>query len=703
MAAYTYPPSPRICNRDVLKPDRKYRREAVKLVGAIGLFIAVYMLLMLLAIGLAVTVSYLGLVIMMFSLSFFTIVLGVGLIGTGLMVFYFLIKFIFTKKRYDRSGLIEITQRDYPELFDFILKLAKETKTAMPKHIYLATDINASVFYDSNFLSMFMPVRKNLLIGLGLVNSVNISEFKAVLAHEFGHFSQHSMKLGSYVFNVNKIILNLLYDNESYANTLNSWASFSSYFFVFAKITISIVNGIQWILQKIYLVVNKSELRLSRQMEYHADTVSAFVSGPNQFITSLNRLDLAIDCYNSLFDIYNAWIPENIKTTNIYEDHRVVMSNTAQLNGYYIEHGLPQIDQEALLSIPRSRIIINSDWSTHPTHAEREKHLRTLDLEDTPVMNESPWLLFGDYEKLQKKITNDLFSLVAYNHEPTTIESREFDERYLNMMSKTAYSKVYKSYYTNRSIEPFELSSINTSDLHTFTSFEEIFSDENCRLPRIIGIRKVEIEQLKQIEQQESQINTFEFDGTTYPSSRAAEVRALVELEFNSLTQQLQNLDGEVFRFAVKQGSIEEIDELTTLYTQYFYLDNEYSKIFVDYSQLYEIVSPIYQNNFTYDRIWNIVNDISLQENKLSERIKVHFPALVKEQLLDEELQKTYHFYLNNKLIYFDGRNYINEELEMLYKVMSSFTGAMYDRCAQHKKHLLDRQLEIAAKLNSSS
>jgi Zn-dependent protease with chaperone function len=38
---------------------------------------------------------------------------------------------------------------------------------------------------------MFLPIKKNLQIGLGLVNSLNVSEFKAVMAHEFGHFTQH--------------------------------------------------------------------------------------------------------------------------------------------------------------------------------------------------------------------------------------------------------------------------------------------------------------------------------------------------------------------------------------------------------------------------------------------------------------------------------------------------------------------------------
>jgi hypothetical protein len=36
--------------------------------------------------------------------------------------------------------------------------------------------------------------KKNLTIGIGLINSTSVGELKTILAHEFGHFSQRSMK-----------------------------------------------------------------------------------------------------------------------------------------------------------------------------------------------------------------------------------------------------------------------------------------------------------------------------------------------------------------------------------------------------------------------------------------------------------------------------------------------------------------------------
>src|SRR6185369_3295047 len=119
----------------------------------------------------------------------------------------------------------------------------------------------------------------------------------------------------------NKIIYNMLYENEGYGRTLQSWASASSYFALFAGITVKIVEGIQEILRKVYAVVNKSYMSLSRQMEFHADSVSAYVSGSMPLVTSLNRLEASDLCYNTLFRHYNSWLADGWKPDNVYQQH----------------------------------------------------------------------------------------------------------------------------------------------------------------------------------------------------------------------------------------------------------------------------------------------------------------------------------------------------------------------------------------------
>ena len=77
--------------------------------------------------------------------------------------------------------------------------------------------------------------------------------------------------MGSYVYNVNQVIHNMLYENDGYNNIVSRWAEASGYFALFAILAIKIVRAIQWILQKLYGLVNKSYMALSREMEFQAD------------------------------------------------------------------------------------------------------------------------------------------------------------------------------------------------------------------------------------------------------------------------------------------------------------------------------------------------------------------------------------------------------------------------------------------------
>lgn len=275
-----------------------FKKMTTKAIISIVLFLIVYILLIVLAIGLTI-LSVLGAIYLIAAKPMaITIGLGIGLASLGFLVLAFLFKFIFKKHTADRSHLTEINKESEPKLFQFIQEIVDEVGTKFPKKIYISTEVNAGVFYDSSFWSMFFPIRKNLQIGLGLVNTITEQEFKAILAHEFGHFSQKSMKVGSYVYNVNQVIFNMLYDNDSYDENIKTWANISGYFSIFVIIAVKIIHGIQWVLKKMYEIININYLALSREMEFHADEVAANVTGYLPLKESLLRMDLASHSYN---------------------------------------------------------------------------------------------------------------------------------------------------------------------------------------------------------------------------------------------------------------------------------------------------------------------------------------------------------------------------------------------------------------------
>ncbi|MFC2494247.1 MAG: M48 family metallopeptidase, partial [Prevotella sp.] len=139
-----------------------------------------------------------------------------GVIALCLMFGLFLVKFIFTQLNVEEEGRIQVKESDCPQLFELIRHVARATKCPMPHKVFLSTEINACVYFNTTFWSMFFPVRKNLVLGVGLFATTSTEEIKGILAHEFGHFSQDSMKISSVVYTANIVMGNLVYGEDAW-------------------------------------------------------------------------------------------------------------------------------------------------------------------------------------------------------------------------------------------------------------------------------------------------------------------------------------------------------------------------------------------------------------------------------------------------------------------------------------------------------
>ncbi len=157
----------------------EFKLSTSNAIFAIILFLVVYLMLFVLSLGITALCIYGGYQLIVNYPRIITIILGVGLASLGIIVSFFLIKFIFKSNKTDLSHLHEIQQKDEPLLFQMIHDLVKEVGTSFPKKIYLSSDVNAAVFYDSSFWSMFLPVKKNLQIGMGLVGFCHKGRIKS--------------------------------------------------------------------------------------------------------------------------------------------------------------------------------------------------------------------------------------------------------------------------------------------------------------------------------------------------------------------------------------------------------------------------------------------------------------------------------------------------------------------------------------------
>jgi Zn-dependent protease with chaperone function len=691
-----YPATPVNVPDSVTKVSPAFKKEVSGVMGSIVLFFVVYFILFALSIGLVIASVYGGIALIVAVPRLLTIFVGLGLVGLGIMVFVFLVKFLFAVSKHDNSGSVEITEAEQPGLFEFIRQLTKDVATPFPKKIYLSPDVNAAVFYNSSFWSMFLPIRKNLQIGLGLVNSLNVSEFKAVMAHEFGHFSQRSMKLGSFVYNVNKIIHNMLFQNQGYSNALSGWGNVDGIFAIFAQITAGIARSIQWILGQVYGVINKSYMRLSREMEFHADAVAASVSGSSSLVTALRRIEFASTGYNITMQKCDELFKQKKISSNIYQNQKAVLKHMAQDFKLDIEHGIPVVNEKFHQENNISRVNFKDQWASHPATEDRVKHLNDLAV-NAAIINEPAWVLFDDPEKLQAELTEKVYQNVPKDRETKTIDNQEFEQRLSADLSRLSYPDEYNGFYDNRQIAVMDVD-IMTNNENTNDTFDEMFAPHNASLQKKINSTATDIEIVKAINDKRLQAKTFDFDGVKYKKSEAPQVLALLESEFEKQKTELKQLDRKAVHFFINKAAhkgTQEADDLKKSYNAYFESRKQADEFLKDINNMLDSLHLVFSGQtIPIDQINPLIANLkSHHERKFKDWLKQWLAQgfLDRQPELKSKVQK----FIDTNYAYFSGTSFFDSELFELNELCHESWDAVNVLLFEQFKAILQTQLAL--------
>lgn len=681
-------------NKIELSPE--FKKQTTKAVASIVLFSFTYLLLFILAVGLTALCIYGGIMLIVTVPRFITIALGIGLASLGILILIFLLKFLFKSHKVDRSHLLEIKKSDEPELFKMIDEIVKEVKTSFPKKVYLSTDVNAAVFYDSNFWSMFLPIKKNLQIGIGLVNSVSKSELKAILSHEFGHFSQKTMKVGSYVYNVNQVIYNMIYENESFDKLIQGWSSISGYFSIFVILAIKIIEGLQWVLRKLYDTVNKSYMGLSREMEFHADEIAANVTGYEPLKTSLLRMNLADHCFNNVLSFYEGKISENIKSGNLYKEHSFVMNFIAKESDLTIENGLPEITFHEINKFNKSKLVIKDQWASHPSTEERIERLEKSNITSEHIDYLTASSIFSDVEKTQKELTERTFKDVQYSENPVSISLGVFEEQYKKEYQSNIFPKIYNGYYDNKN--PIHLD-INTSNLYNeSTEIQSLFSDDKVELVYTAFALQNDIETLKQISENVIPIKTFDYDGKKYKRREIVNLLSQIELELGKINEEIKVNDIKIFNFFLNLENMKGKDsKLEFMYNEFFDFDNKFDAKYELYTKLSNELQFV---NYTtpFEQIRANFSKLKPLEKKLKSEISELLEDELYQTEITKEIKENFELYLSKDWKYFGNEKYFDDNLGVLFTALNNYSFLLSRGYFLFKKEVLNYQEELTRK-----
>src|SRR6267142_6107799 len=139
----------------------------------------------------------------------FKLVAYFGPLFGGTVAVFFMFKPLFARSP-KRPEALTLNPAIEPRLFQFIAHLSDLLSAPMPTRIDLNCELNASAGFRRGWLSFFGNDLV-LTVGLPLAAGMDIRQFAAVVAHEFGHFTQGSaMRLGYIIDRIDRWFLRVV-------------------------------------------------------------------------------------------------------------------------------------------------------------------------------------------------------------------------------------------------------------------------------------------------------------------------------------------------------------------------------------------------------------------------------------------------------------------------------------------------------------
>lgn len=672
--------------------ESRYRKMVVRSVLAVAFFIFVFLLLLLISIGIFLLLGLLAVALVVNFPNGKSILLAAGIVFVGGYLLKLQLSSLFKQTETFNDHLIEIKESDEPELFAIIREVAVAVGTKFPKSVFLSASVNAGVFYEPSMLGLFFPRPKSLAIGIGLLDSVTITEFKAILAHEFGHFSQKSMKVGNYVSLVNRSIYSVVTANQkNAAQGINNGDVIPTLLYVGALVSSPFV----YILEKTYSVVNKNYLALSREMEFHADAIAAEFVGSDPIRTGLLRLSISNEAYNYLIDYYQSKVEFNVKTAEFYPQMKWLLGYLGKINHLEFEHDLPSVTLESLAQFNKSKLNIENQWESHPSLRDRINAINSLNFPANSTSNSLASTLFKQLDRWQLQATKRIFYGVKYKSPTSDMSLEEFSTETIEKFEESQHDSVFYNYYQEHLPFEFDIQTESQKEVLDESSLESLFS--NSKTDYLIETKALDndIEVIQLIGQNKLKVPIFEYDGKHYRARHALELFNQLKQEYRSRIQTIQDHDVRIFHYflqkARKQG------KAAIFIDTYLSFENarKQNKTFEnDLQQLLEAASFLAME-LNATSIFSKVSELKLKENPLKSNIRVLISDATLKESLETSTIAALERYISQDWKYFERGRYNSSALEIFENAIRAYPLLLETSTQEALKRLMNAKLDL--------
>jgi Zn-dependent protease with chaperone function/tetratricopeptide (TPR) repeat protein len=306
-----------------------------------------------------------------------------------LVTLFALAKSLFVRPPVRDPG-VRLELERYPDLRNLLAEVAGKVGTRPVDTVFMTPDASVAVFERGGLVSQLTGKSERcLILGAGVLDDMPLDQLRAILAHEYGHFSNRDTAGGGVALAVRRslVLTAVGLAQGGAASRLNpAWLFVNGYYLLFLRIS----QG------------------ASRLQEVLADRWAAFTYGSENFVDGLKHvIRRSID-----FDRHAEATVKELATSkaglaNLY---RHVPEREAE------EQPLDAALEEALTREP-------TPYDSHPSPKERIELVRSLGADSRPSSGGAPavlaWSLFPNRDELERVLTAEFCSNV---YESTGLE-----------------------------------------------------------------------------------------------------------------------------------------------------------------------------------------------------------------------------------------------------------------------------------------
>jgi tetratricopeptide (TPR) repeat protein len=297
------------------------------------------------------------------------LVLGIGAVVTVFQI----LKSLFTRRKQEDPGR-ELLEKEAPGLWALSKDVASTIGTRPVSEIRVTPGTEVAVYERGSFRERMQDrAERVLLVGVGVLNDFNQNAFRAVLAHEYGHFIHRDTAGGDMALRVNSDMMKFARGMIlSRQNTV--WNIGFHFLRLYHRIFTRISHG------------------AGRLQEALADRRASYHFGAWAFEEGLSHV-----------------VRRKIEFEHLVnkEIHAASESNRALLNIYDLAR-MEDRDHQGSVEEKFQRAINRktSDTDTHPSPAERFRLARLVVSKEVSAATGAVWDLFTDRENLTREMSS---------------------------------------------------------------------------------------------------------------------------------------------------------------------------------------------------------------------------------------------------------------------------------------------------------